>query len=210
MVKIDLKDAYWHIGIHQESRKYLRFRWDQKFYKIGVLAFEVGPGPRIFTKLLKVPLTVLRRLMIRLVAYLDDFLIMGRTKEEAIQARDSVLYLLQMLGFTINWEKSVLQPTQEVEFLGMQTNSVSMSVWLPKEKTQKLLSLSQEVFQTKKISLRDLNSLVGKLQATVPAITLASMQVRALQQDLISAQQKNMTYEQEVTLSQEALKDLKW
>ena len=90
MVKIDLKDAYWHIGIHQESRKYLRFRWDQKLYEMGVLAFGVGPGPRIFTKLLKVPLTVLRRLMIRLVAYLDDFLIMGRTKEEAIQARDSV------------------------------------------------------------------------------------------------------------------------
>ena len=44
----------------------------------------VGPVPRIFTKLLKVPLTVLRRLMIRLVAYLDDFLIVGRTKEEAI------------------------------------------------------------------------------------------------------------------------------
>ena len=115
-----------------------------------------------------------------------------------------------MLGFKINWEKSVLQPTQEVEYLGMQINSVSISVWLPKEKTQKLLSLSQEVFQTKKISLRDLASLVGKLQATVPAITLAPMQVRSLQQDLISAQQKNMTYEQEVTLSQEALKDLKW
>ena len=60
------------------------------------------------------------------------------------------------------------------------------------------------------MSLRDLDSLVGRLQATVPAITLAPMQVRALQQDHISAQQKNMTYEQEVTPSQEALKDLKW
>ena len=98
MVKIDLKDAYWHIGIHQESKKYLRFRWDQKLYEMGVLAFGVGPGPRIFTKLLKVPLTILRRLMLKLVAYLDDLLIMGRTIEETLQARDSVLFLLQ------NWD----------------------------------------------------------------------------------------------------------
>ena len=40
MVKIDLKDAYWHI--HQESRIYLRFRWDQKLYEMGVLAFGGG------------------------------------------------------------------------------------------------------------------------------------------------------------------------
>ena len=125
MVKIDLKDAYWHIPIHQDSRKFLRFRWDRKLYEMGVLAFGVGPGPRIFTKLLKVPLTVLRRLMIKLVAYLDDLLIMGKTIEETLQARDSVLYLFQQLGFTINWEKSVLQPTQEIEFLGMNLNSLA-------------------------------------------------------------------------------------
>ena len=105
---------------------------------MGILAFGVGPGPRIFKKLLKVPLTILRRPMIKLVAYINDLLLMSRTMEEALQVRDSVLYLLQKLGFTINWEKSVLQPTQEVEFLGMNVNSSTMAVWLPKEKTKPL------------------------------------------------------------------------
>ena len=102
MMKIDLKDAYWHIPIHPSSQKYLRFQWKEKLYEMLVLAFGVGPGPRIFTKLLKVPLTILRRLMIEIVAYLDDLLIIEKTMEGAIRARDTVLFLLQRLGFTIN------------------------------------------------------------------------------------------------------------
>ena len=118
MIKIDLKDAYWHIPIHPSSQKNLRFRWKEKLYEMLVLVFGVGPDTRIFPKLLKVPLTILRRLMIVIVAYLDDLIIEKKMKG-AIRARDTVLFLLQSLGFTINLEKSVLQPTQEVEFLGV-------------------------------------------------------------------------------------------
>ena len=44
MIKIDLKDAYWHIPIHPTSQKYLRFQWKEKLYEMLVLAFGVGPG----------------------------------------------------------------------------------------------------------------------------------------------------------------------
>ena len=138
MVKIDLKDAYWHILIHQDSRKLLRFRWDKKLYEMRVLAFGVGPGPRIFTKLLKVS-DYLKKTNDKIS--LDDLLIMGKSIEETLQARDSVLYIFQQLGFTTNWERSVLQPTQEVEFLSMNLNSATMTVWLPQEKSQNLLNL---------------------------------------------------------------------
>ena len=175
-----------------------------------VLAFGVGPGPRIYTKLLKVPLTILRRLMIEIVAYLDDLLIIEKTMEGAIRARDTVLFLLQRLGFTINWEKSVLQPTREVEFLGMMINSARMEIWLPTEKAQNILTLCRDTIQTKRLTLRRLASLIGKLQATLAAIPLAPMQIRALQQDLIKAQQKQMSYEQEISLSKDSLKDLQW
>ena len=101
----------------------VRFRWKGKLYQMLVLAFGVGPGPRIFTKLMKVPLTVLRRLAIRIIAYLDDLLIVGKTREEALRARDATIFILTSLGFTINWEKSVLEPKREMEFLGMVINS---------------------------------------------------------------------------------------
>ena len=53
MIKIDLRNAYYHIPIHEESQKYLRFKWGEKLYQMMVLAFWVGPAPRIFTKLIK-------------------------------------------------------------------------------------------------------------------------------------------------------------
>ena len=49
MVKIDLKDAYWSIPIHKDSRKFLRFMWEGQLYEFLVLAFGLGPAPRIFT-----------------------------------------------------------------------------------------------------------------------------------------------------------------
>jgi len=62
----------------------LRFHWRQKLYEMTVLAFGVGLGPRIFTKLMKVSLTILRRMMIKIIAYLDDSLTI-----EGEQGRDT-------------------------------------------------------------------------------------------------------------------------
>ena len=39
--------------------------------------------------------------------------------------------LLQELGFTINIKKSILEPTQQIEFLGLILDSIQMKVFLP-------------------------------------------------------------------------------
>ena len=179
-------------------------------YEMLVLAFGIGPGPRIFTKLMKVPLTVLRRLLLIIIAYLDDLLLIGRTLEEALMARDSVLFLLQVLGFTINWEKSVLQPTQVMEFLGMKIDSQKMEISLPEEKLTALKDLCKQTLKAKTLSVRELASLIGKLYATLPAVSMAPLQIRSLQQDLIRAQSNHKNYENYIQLSQEAKEELQW
>ena len=147
--------------------------------------------------------------MIHIISYLDDFLIIGRTKEEVIQARDSTLFFLMQLGFTINLEKSVLNPTQEIEFLGMMINSLSMGVWLLVEKVKKLLEICREYLSQGKLTLRELASLIGKLYSTQPAIAMAPLQVRVLQQKLIIAQQNQMNYGQVIQFNLESKKELK-
>ena len=47
----------------------------------------------------------------------------GRTREETIALRDTLILLLQCLGMVINQKKSVITPVQEIEFLGMIVNS---------------------------------------------------------------------------------------
>ena len=74
MGKLDMKDAYFSVTLHQSSRKYVRFLWSGSLYEFLCLCFNLDPAPSIFTKLLKVPISVLRRINIRVIIYLDDML----------------------------------------------------------------------------------------------------------------------------------------
>ena len=107
MVKIDLKDAYFCVPMHKKHRHFLRFMWEGKCYQFNCLPFSLGPAPLMFTKLLKPVVALLCRLGLRLIVYLDDIILFTQTPNRILQDRDTTLWLLQQLGFVINWKKSV-------------------------------------------------------------------------------------------------------
>ena len=94
MCKLDLKDAYFCVPLKKESRKYVRFQWEGTLYEFLCLCFGLGPAPLIFTKILKVPISLLRRLQIRVIIYLDDMLLMSQTLEELLMSRDTIISFL--------------------------------------------------------------------------------------------------------------------
>jgi hypothetical protein len=71
------------------------------------MAFGLAPAPRVFTKILQTVMAFLRR-KIRLVNYLDDILVLNESKEGLVADVNTVLELLQSLGFLLNWEKSII------------------------------------------------------------------------------------------------------
>ena len=118
MYKIDLKGAYFCVPLKKESRKYVRFQWEGTLYEFLCPCFGLGPAPMIFTKILKIPISLLRRLQIRVIIYLDDMLLMSQTIEELLIGRDTVIFLLTHLGFVINLKKTMLNPAQENRISG--------------------------------------------------------------------------------------------
>ena len=76
--------------------------------------------------------------MARVIIYLDDLLILGISMSEIFIARDSAIFLLQHLGFVINLKKCVLDPAQEIEFLGLTVDSQTMTLSLQEEKIRKI------------------------------------------------------------------------
>ena len=105
LCKIDLKEAYFSVSPNKNSRKFVRFQWSGNLYEFPCLRFGLGPATRIFTKLLKVTIALLRRVNILIMIYLDDMLLMGRPLPEILMARDTLTFLMQHLDFVINLKK---------------------------------------------------------------------------------------------------------
>ena len=106
---IDLSDAYLHIPIHQNSRKYLRFCYRSQVFQLTSLPFRLATAPQVFTMIVKeVKLLALSR-GLKLHQYLDDWLIRSQSQEEAQVNTQAVVDLTQSLGWITNQEKSELR-----------------------------------------------------------------------------------------------------
>ena len=81
-----------------------------------------------FYKIIKVPVALLRRVNIQIIIYLDEMLLMGKTLPETIMARDTLIFLLQNLGFGNNLKKSVLHPAKKIKFLGLVIDTGKMTL----------------------------------------------------------------------------------
>ena len=89
MTKVDLKDAYFMIPIHQSTRQFLRFCTGSQDFEFNCLSC----APWVFTKTLKPVPTLLRELGVRLVA---DILVLAETVEKAQDHTDALIYLLEI------------------------------------------------------------------------------------------------------------------
>ncbi|KAI2647899.1 Transposon Ty3-I Gag-Pol polyprotein [Labeo rohita] len=77
-VTIDLKDAYFHVSILPHHRKFLRFAFRGEAYQYRVLPFGLALSPRTFTKCVDAALAPLRLQGIRILNYIDDWLILAQ------------------------------------------------------------------------------------------------------------------------------------
>ena len=71
--------------------------------------------------------------------YLDDLYLQGDTFTECTEHIQYTVKLFSKLGFVVHPEKSNFTPSQEIDHLGFQFNSVSMNVGLTSERQEKLV-----------------------------------------------------------------------
>ena len=214
---MDLKDAYLQIPIHPDHQHLLTFRWEEKTYKFQCLPFGLSAAPRVFTKLMKPVVGFLRQIGCQLIIYLDDILLMHQEKPQLEQTTQLTCLLFKSLGLMVNQKKSILTPTQELEFLGFHLCSMSMRISIPSEKLRKIQQDAQKMLHQASVLVREIARFVGKTTATMRAIPLAPMHYRALQMQMNSALPLN--YDQEEVLDKyntvllldpTSKEDLKW
>ncbi len=84
-VTIDLKDTYFHISILPQHRKFLRFAFGVKAYQCRILPFGLALSPCTFTKCIDAALAPLRLQGIRILNYIDDWLILAQSEQMAVR-----------------------------------------------------------------------------------------------------------------------------
>ena len=101
-------------------------------------------------------------------AYLDNWLFRADLKKQCDTHLTTSLELFQSMGWTINWDKSVLNPTQTVEFLGLHLDLARRWVAL-EEKFLTNMRAIQTFAQVKSaLSLRQLSSIQSLITHIAP------------------------------------------
>ena len=185
-VSIDLTDAYLHVPIHHQSRKYLRFVHEDQVYHFSALPFGMSLSPLIFSKLMDVIAAFLRQRAISVFPYLDDWLIKNLIRNRLITQTKFCIQTIQSLGFLPNLKKSDLFPAQKFTFIGMEFLTQQNLVRVPADRVQNLILTIKKIMSAKHVSARTFLSLLGKLSAAADLVLLGRLHLRPLQMCLLS------------------------
>ena len=179
-VKLDLQDAYLHIRLHPSIWHLFAFTLGDRVFYFKVLPFGLSTAPWAFTRLMKAVKRKLRILGIVITSFLDDFIILARSYQEALDHTSIVISLLQSLGLTINWKKSSPAPARRLEYLGVVIDLVSLTFSLPQSKVDKVKTLIQST-SAPFLRRKDLDSLVGFLSFAADFLPLGRLLLKPIQ-----------------------------
>ncbi|KAG1085517.1 hypothetical protein G6F42_021365 [Rhizopus arrhizus] len=211
LVSIDLPDAFLHIGLYPDSRRFLRLKWRNQVYQYCTTAFGLASSPFVFTKVCKPILEHLRSQGFRISAYLDDWLLIAESKQLAVSQARQVVSLLQDLSWLINYKKSVLTPTQQLEHLGFVLNTRDMTALLPPAKLRDIRrSIKQVLDKPHRQSPRIIHSLTIRIQAATFAIFPARLYTRHLLYYKNQTVKSDSDWDRPRPLDQASLEELQW
>ena len=161
------------IPIHPEDRPLVGMTWEGALYVNPALPFGLRSAPKIFTSVADALEWCLRLEGLQQVYhYLDDFMIVARPY--SLRCREDLQKLQQVfdrLGVPIAEEK-VEGPSVCLTFLGIELDTRRMIRRLSSHKLTELESLIREWLPKKACKVKELQSLVGKLQHACKVVHL--------------------------------------
>ena len=216
LTKLDISAAFKRVPVRPEDRALLGLRWEDKYYYELVLPFGLRTsGYRWEMYAAALHFFFEKHLGVHLVIhYVDDFLLVAPPGDVAAATaqRSSVEALCARLGAPLEHKKSI-GPVTRLEFLGIELDTMAMSMHLSDKRVAALRALLADMGKRDRdCTYTDIVSLVGKLQFAALVIRPGRAFTRRLLQtayQMRAVRARDGRAEQR-RLSSGALDDISW
>ncbi|KAI2665734.1 Protein P [Labeo rohita] len=146
-------------------------------------------SPRTFSLCAEAALAPLRTAGLRILTYLDDWSIqeiLADSREKVMQSTARVLAHVTALGFRVNVSKSNFTPVQNVIFLGLELNSVTMRMRLTQECVLSFMNCLSQFREGARVQYRTCLRLQGLMASAVHVLPLGLLRMRAFMKWVLS------------------------
>ena len=176
---LDLKSMYHHAALTEDSADLFGFRISNPmggslFYRFRKLPFGYKNSGALMQRLTNPLLRYLREQGVNINLYIDDFLIVSDSKQETADIASLVKLVFSLAGWTFEPDKSMKEPCQVVEYLGIIIDFQNMTYSLQPEKRKFIKDLVTQVAHENQVNgsvpARKLAECLGKLASVRKAI----------------------------------------
>ena len=175
------------------------------------LCFGLSTAPQVFTRVFAVVSAWAHSHGIRVLRYLEDWLVLSSSEQEAKQAVQALLSLCRILGIVINEKKSGLVPSQTAKYLGMTIDTEAGKVFPSLARVEKFLTVAESFCTMDAPPAQLWQVILGHLASLERLVPHGRLRMRSLQWHL----KTHWSPESDppslpMALPEEARRDLSW
>jgi hypothetical protein len=164
----DISDAFHQVPLHPDEWRFTAAAFQGKFFVFKVLVFGSASAPTVWGRFAafagRSTSAIVNKLGVRMQMYVDDpvFVASGTIQQATIGITTALLWL-NILGLPLAWNKS--DGGRSITWIGarMLSSPGTLTVTIPEDKIQDLITSITEVLDQGVSSRRTLRSITGKL-----------------------------------------------
>ena len=181
LAKSDISEAYRLVPIHPTDYHLTGFQWKNLYYYDRCLPQGCRSSCQIFETISSAFLWILKTHFgyDTIVKVLDDFLFVASSRETCQEMLISFQNLADTIGLPLAPHKTV-GPTKVLTFLGIELDVQTHTARLPPEKLSLYSENINKVLSSSKITLKELQSLIGQLQFSTSVVRYGKAFIRRL------------------------------
>ena len=186
--KLDLACAFKHVSVTSEAEALMAFQVGDVYFTWRRLPFGMAWSPTLFNAAIAPVIEAARAQGIRLVAYVDDVLVVADSVRELDDAMLRLLRLLRERGWRVAPDKAFPFAFSSITFLGLVVHPGIGRLTIPHSKAAKLGRMCAAACEMQRVPLHLLQKITGLLAFFLAAVPTVGLFWRALQGAQVDAE----------------------